>query len=212
MTLADSDRPNLRSGLSVYQTAHAVLRRQVRAELVAAAGQAGPGGFGSVTFRGAAVLYALLLEHAIDRRARCCVCRRPGSRIGLQRRRCRIYPLAQFWLGQPGTVLTTSLTHDLGLPAAPPPRRARPADWPGLRITGRTNPDDDTDGVPAPGTAPFRVSIAHQAPADPPATFFPGGVPQARRPVPDHGGAAENTAAPGLTVAHLLPELLPCPA
>jgi hypothetical protein len=208
MTLGDSGRQACGSGPSVYQTAHAMVRRQVRDALLDAAECAGPGGFGSVTFRAAAGLYALLLEHAVDRRGRCWLCRQPGSRVGPPRRRCRIYPLAQSWLCPPGTVLATSLTRDLGLPLppAPPPRRASTVEWPGLTITGRDGPDD-TEPVPRIGTTPFSASVSSLSPVASPAAFFPGGIPEVRRPVPDHGGAGKVTGAPGLTVAHLLPAL-----
>lgn len=78
---------------------------------------------------------------------------------------------------------------------------------------GPDRPDtaEDTDVMPQTGTAPFRVSLSYQAPVVWPAAFFPGGVPQARRPVSDHGEAGETTTAPGLTVAHLLPEVRLCP-
>lgn len=179
-------------GFSAYQIAWAMVRREVRGELVDMTDK--PEEFGSVVFRATAALYELLLEHAVDRHGRCWKCRRAGSRIGPARRRCRVYPVAQYWLGQSGTALATTLVRELGLPALPSPGRLSRTDWTGLTITGRTSPDHpDNDVMPQTGTTPFRVSSSSLSPAVSSAAVLPGGVPQVRRPVPDHGGAGEPT-------------------
>lgn len=136
---------------SVHQTTHAVLRRDLRAGLVDAATRAGPRGVGSVLFRAAAGVYALLVEHAVDHRGCCVRCRRPGSWVGPARRRCLVYPLVHDWLYQSRPPLAARLRHDLGLPV-PPEHRTVPR--PGLRIVGRTDPPvgpldaaEDTGGL-----------------------------------------------------------------
>ncbi|MGH3922759.1 MAG: hypothetical protein ACRDTT_07815 [Pseudonocardiaceae bacterium] len=62
----------------MHQTAHAMLHRELREGLLDVGGWPGSGGFGSVAYRASAALYALLLEHAVDRRGCCWSCRRPG--------------------------------------------------------------------------------------------------------------------------------------
>lgn len=108
--------------------------------------RAGPGedGVGSVALRGCAALYALLLDHPVDRRGRCRSCRRPGVVIGLRRRRCRVLRAAHFALRQSGDFLASHLAGDLGLPAPPvqtpaaPPPPILPGGFP---TAGRPDPE-----------------------------------------------------------------------
>lgn len=107
---------------SVHQTAHAMMRRELREGLLDAGGWPGSGGFGSVAYRASVALYAFLLEHSVDRRGCCWSCRRPGAVLGRRRRRCRVCSVAKYWLHQPQAVLLeSSLAIELGLGASPPP-------------------------------------------------------------------------------------------
>lgn len=194
----------------MYQTVHAVVRRDVRSALLeVAGGPPGCGGCGSVVFRAAAALYALLLEHGVDRRGRCLSCRRPASRVGPQRRRCRVYLVAQHWLGQPRTALLVSdLAGELGLPVASALVAGSGPDRPGFTVTGRTPEKateagrsadrDDTEDlfrivldVPGSRSGPVQAPAASCLPSLP-----VGGLPPARRPDPDHGGVGEYPDCP----------------
>ncbi|MGH3802789.1 MAG: hypothetical protein ACRDTD_22220 [Pseudonocardiaceae bacterium] len=70
-------------------------------------------------FRAAAVVYALLDEHAMDRRGRCWRCQRPGSWVGAARQRCRVYSLVHDWLHESRPTLAARLRRDLGVPIPP---------------------------------------------------------------------------------------------
>lgn len=191
---------------SVFQIAHATVRRDLRTELLRAASATE---FGSVVFRATAALYALLLEHAIDRQGRCYMCRQPASMVGPRRRQCTIYPLAQHWIHQPGTRLAASLNRELGLPAPPPPGTTGPVDRQQLRITGRTS-TNGTDHLPHQPTeldttdalTPIAPDwLAHSPIPQSPAASCPpplpvGGLSPARRPDPDHGEAGEYPDCP----------------
>ncbi|MGH3795694.1 MAG: hypothetical protein ACRDSP_12470 [Pseudonocardiaceae bacterium] len=139
-------------GPSVHQTTHAMVRRELRAGLLDAAGRAGSGGLGSVVYRAAAGLYALLLEHPVDRRGCCCSCRRPGAMVGRRRRRCRVYPVARYWLHQPGTArLVSRLVAELGLSLPPPPSApvaGSGLDRSGVTVTGRERAESADRGAP----------------------------------------------------------------
>ncbi|MGH3907083.1 MAG: hypothetical protein ACRDTE_23345 [Pseudonocardiaceae bacterium] len=133
----------------------------------------------------------------------CCSCRRPGAMVGRRRRRCRVYPVAQYWLHQPGTALLVSnLAAELGLSFPPAPSSAPVAgsglDRPGVTVTRREQPTDR--GVPAdlvevlPRVAadPESAPITAQSPVVSPSASLPGGFPGAGRPVVDHSGTGER--------------------
>lgn len=191
-------------GPSVYQTAYGVVRRELRAGLLDAADRwHGPGGFGSEAYRATAALYALLLEHSVDRRGFCCSCRRPGAMVGRRRRPCRIYPLAQHWLHQRRTArLVSELFTELGLSVAPAPVPGSGPDRPGLTVTERQSERaadrDDTDDLSR--TVPGLFDHGSQLAQSPAASFPPplpdGGLPPAGRPDPDHGGTGEHPGLP----------------
>ena len=189
-------------GPSVHQTTYAGVRKELRAGLLDAADRAGADGFGSVVYKAAAALYALLLEHPVDRLGRCYSCRRPEAVVGRRRRRCRIYPVAQYWLYQPGTaLLVSSLAAELGLSN---PSLAGPGlDRPGVTVTGRicAKPThrgaltdlDNTEVLPRITSDPDDPPTTSQTPVVSSPPFLPGGFPRAGRPDSDHGGAGEGT-------------------
>lgn len=141
-------------GPTVSQVVSAVVRRDVRAALLGTAGRAGPGESRSVLFRATAALYAVLAEHAPDRRGRCARCRCPGSWVGRPRRRCRVYPLVLEWLQVPPTLLVARLRRDFGLPLSPARRSDSPIPRPGLSILGRTPPPPTAPAEEGPPICP----------------------------------------------------------
>ncbi len=112
---------------SVRQTSHALLGETLRDALRTG----GRGTEVGTAWRASAALYALLGDHPIDHRGRCRSCRRPDTRIGRGRRRCRVFIAASYWLRQPDEFLLRHLAHDLKqdpqTPAATRPRRGRGA-------------------------------------------------------------------------------------
>lgn len=95
-----------------------------------------PEGIGSVGCRASAVLYALLIDHHIDRRGRCRSCRWSGAVIGF--RRCRIHLAAIPWLLQPDeATLRSLLASELGLGTTPLPEARRPRPRSLLTVTAR---------------------------------------------------------------------------
>ncbi|MGH3849989.1 MAG: hypothetical protein ACRDRT_09845 [Pseudonocardiaceae bacterium] len=129
------------SGPTVRQTSYALGCELLRGVLwpVVASGRVGEGGGLSVEQRACAGLFALLLDHPIDRRGRCRSCRRPGAVFGGRWRRCGVYRAAGHWLHQPHVgLLLRNLAHELGAPQPPalsppppPPRGESPAaGWP----------------------------------------------------------------------------------
>lgn len=177
-------------GPSVYQTGCAVVRRELRAGLLDAAGGAGADGFGSVVYRAAVALYALLLEHPVDRRGRCVSCRRPESVIGRCRRRCRIYPVARYWLYQRGTALSASrLGTELGLSVARvrPPGAGSGLDRAGITVTGRAGAHPTDEAAPSGGDTGIRppvVADPGERPTTPlsPVALYPRWAPASGRP------------------------------
>ncbi|MGH4014431.1 MAG: hypothetical protein ACRDSL_11005 [Pseudonocardiaceae bacterium] len=202
-------------GPSVYQTTQAMVRRELREGLLDVGGWPGSGGFGSVVYRAAAGLYALLLEHSVDRRGCCCSCRRPGAVVGRSRRRCRIYPVAQHWLHQPRTaLLVSSLVTELGLSVTPPSVAGSGPDRPGFTVTGRAREEttdtvvpadlDDTEERPRIVPDPDHRTNTAQSLAVPPSASLPAESP-------GRGGRNRITLGPGSTptalgpaVAHLV--------
>lgn len=164
--------PQVRGAPSAYQTAAAVVRRDLRAGLFEAAKCAGPCGFGSVVFRAGAALYALLSEHSVDRRGRCCWCRRPAAVVGCPRQRCRIYPLAQHWLHLSRAEVGSGLRQEFGLPI--PPSSSTTVDRPGLTISGRVR-QDETDPLPEIGGTSTSARLNYLSPVVSPATCCPPG-------------------------------------
>ena len=188
----------------MHQTTHAVVRRELRAGLLDTHDRPGAEGVGSVVYRAAAALYALLLEHPVDRRGRCCLCRR--STAVLRRRHCRIYPVVQYWLHQPGiAVLVSRLATELGLMIQLPPLVGPELDRPGVTIVDRARAQrddpaaqtdlDDTDVLAQVSDASDDFPTIPQSPVAQSPPFLPGGFPRTGRPDPDHGGAGESTSA-----------------
>lgn len=99
------------------------LREALHSVLVAAveAWPGAAGGIDSIQSRACAALYVLLMAHSVDRRGRCRSCRRPGTVLGLRRRRCRVHGEARFCLlQQPAEFLRSRLVCELGLTDLPP--------------------------------------------------------------------------------------------
>jgi hypothetical protein len=163
-------------GRSVYQTSYTamceLLRRVLGDTVEPAPGTTG--GIGSVACRATAGLYALLMDHPINRRGRCRSCRRSGA-LRRRPRRCRVYITADYWLHQPDeALLLRLLAQELGLVAAPGQLPA--------------NDRDDTDVLPRfepdPGD-PRNQPL--QTPAAPPTP-----TAAVERPDQDHGGAGDD--------------------
>ena len=199
-------------GRSGYQTAHAVVRREVRASLLAGAERNESIGFGSVAYVAAAALYALLLEHAVDRRGCCCSCRRPGALVGRRRRRCRIYLVAQQWLGRSRPrQLVPSLATELGLTVPVPPMAGAGRERPGLTVIPR--PEKPADGAPADLNVTQPLTQAGpesdewptnpQSPAVSPSALLPADSPgRDSRPWITAGPGSSPRLTPGLAMAH----------
>jgi hypothetical protein len=173
-------------GRNVYQTSYTTMCELLR-RVLGNAVEPAPGttdGIGSVACRATAGLYALLMDHPINRRGRCRSCRRSGALLR-RPRRCRVYITADYWLHQPDeALLLRLLAQELGLVAAPGQLPA--------------NDRDDTDVLPRfepdPGD-PRNQPL--QTPAAPPTP-----TAAVERPDQDHGGAGDDRMASGLAVFH----------
>jgi hypothetical protein len=154
----------IRSGPSVYQTSHALLRRLLHKILMdgVQAGCGAAGGIGSVPLRASATLYALLLAHPLDQQGRCRACRSPGAVFG-RRRRCWVHLQANYWLRQPEEFLHSRVTDEWRL----------------------ANPSPSSAGAAPDSTA--AATQALQTPVALPTPILPVG-----RPDLDHGGAGDD--------------------
>jgi len=109
--------------LSVYQASHGLLCDELREWLSSAVEPGGSVQDGSepTQWRAGAVVYSLLRDHAIDRKGRCRLCRRPSAIFGRRRRRCQVHIAANFYLRQPDQFVRSHLSFEL---QAPPPHPA----------------------------------------------------------------------------------------
>lgn len=183
---------NARPG--AHQVSYTLLCQELRGELRE---RMVPGEAESVGCRAVAALYALLLEHPVDRRGRCSSCAWSSVVFG-RRHRCRIYRVARYWLHQPrAETLVSSLASELGLSIPPPPVERPEPGWPGLTITERADPDG-TDVLPRVEAESHDSGPGFsQAPAASPPLISPSGdFPRAGRPDSDHGGAGERPDRP----------------
>ncbi|MCA1676299.1 MAG: hypothetical protein LC799_30360 [Actinobacteria bacterium] len=104
---------------TVRQTSYRLACAALRDVLLDAARRGSDRGIRPVPYRACAALYSLLLDHPVDRRGRCRSCRRPGTVLGLRRRRCLVRVTAGYWLFQPDDgFLLAHLTSELGLTTA----------------------------------------------------------------------------------------------
>jgi len=110
-----------RMGRSVHQTSHAVMCAQLQQVLGDAveSGTDTAGRIGSVACRATAGLYALLINHPIDRRGRCRLCWDRGC--WGRRRVCLVFRKAHYWLHQPSGQLPAHLASELKNDLLPPP-------------------------------------------------------------------------------------------
>jgi hypothetical protein len=189
-------------GRSVYQKSYAVMCALLQ-RVLGDAVEAGPGaagGIGSVACRATAGLYAVLIDHPIDRRGRCQSCRRPGALLG-RPRRCRVYITASYWLYQPDNVLLAHLARELGVgERLPPGAGAAPTR---STATGAAPPGDpkDTDLSPKTAANSFAAPSPSSAISTPLAPRTDSPRPHGR--TQDHGGAGERTPErPGPAVSH----------
>lgn len=108
---------------SVHEISYDLLLKDLRGMLRAAveSGRRARDGVGSIQCRACAVLYALLMDHPVDRRGRCRSCRRPGVVFRWRRRRCRVHREACFYLRNSDDFLLAHLTGELELSAAAGP-------------------------------------------------------------------------------------------
>ncbi|MGH3933331.1 MAG: hypothetical protein ACRDTF_25520 [Pseudonocardiaceae bacterium] len=170
---------------TVQQISYALGCEQLRRILrpVLASGREGDGGVLGVEQRACAGLFALLLDHPVDRRGRCRSCRRPGAVFGRRWRRCGVHRTAGHWLQEPHVgVLLRTLAHELDAPVPPPPISA----------------DPDTDALPRIAADPTGPrGTHHQSPViSPPPSPPSGDAPRAEWPDPDHGGARPTPHRP----------------
>ena len=104
---------------TVRRTSYRLACEALREVLLDTARHGSDRGIRPVPYRACAALYSLLLDHPVDRRGRCRSCRRPGTALGLRRRRCLVRITAGYWLLQPDDAfLLAHLTSELGLTAA----------------------------------------------------------------------------------------------
>jgi hypothetical protein len=186
--------PGLRC--SVHQTSYAVMCELLR-RVLGDAVESGPGaagGIGSVACRATAALYAVLMDHPIDRRGRCQSCGRTGALLG-RPRRCRVYITAGYWLHQPDNVfLLTHLAGELGLgDPLPPGAGAAPTR---STPTGATPVCDQNDSDLLPRIAVDSCTASAQSPAVSPPPC-PRGDSSRRDGWPqDHGGVGVHPDGP----------------
>lgn len=186
-------RPHMKaSGPTVHQTSYDLLCEVLKALLWEVVKSGAHHQVGSVPFRASAALYALLMNHPVDRKGRCRSCRRPGALFGRQRRRCRIYRSAHFYLRQPREFLLSHLAAEMEfrIPSSPGPHAGTDRH----ETAEATSVDPDTDALPSVKVEPH----IQEPPAVSPSPPLPGKFPRARRPDPDHGGAGENPDDPRL--------------
>ncbi|MGH3935298.1 MAG: hypothetical protein ACRDS1_10045 [Pseudonocardiaceae bacterium] len=99
---------------SVYKTSHDLMCEVLRGALLTVFESGAAGGIGSVPCRAGAALYALLMDHPIDRRGRCRACCRPRAVLGWRRRRCRVHIVAHLYLRGSRDFLSSHLPSELG--------------------------------------------------------------------------------------------------
>jgi hypothetical protein len=190
-----------RPGRSAHQKSHAAmcaLLQQVLKDAVQS-GTDTAAGIDSVACRATAGLYALLINHLIDRRGRCQLCRSRGW--WGRRRVCLVFRKAHYWLRQhPGhlpahlaseweidllpppadrqiTQVLSGITADPSgdpsrTPAVPLPLPARP-----FLDAGRLDPDHGGAGVHLPdGPWPRRGPVDNPLPGPDPAVLLTGSV------------------------------------
>lgn len=183
----------IRSGPSVYQTSHALLRRLLHKILMdgVQAGCGAAGGIGSVPLRASATLYALLLAHPLDQQGRCRACRSPGAVFG-RRRRCWVHLQANYWLRQPEKFLHSRVA-DEWEPANPSPPSAGAAPD---STAAATQPSQTPVAPPTPTLPVERPDLDHGGAGD-----DPDGLRPRRGPSDDPGPGAGTDALPtgGLT-------------
>lgn len=121
---------------SVYQTSHGQLCEALRGWLSSAVEPDASvlDESKSIQWRAGAVVYSLLHDHAIDRKGRCRLCRRPGAMFGWRRRRCQVHIAANFYLRQPEKFVRYHLSSELQLSgelpgAAPHPSLRGTTSW-----------------------------------------------------------------------------------
>jgi hypothetical protein len=194
-------------GRSVHQTSYAVmceLLRRVLGEAVES-GPGAAGGIRSVACRATAALYAVLMDHPIDRRGRCESCRRPGALLGS--RRCRVYITAGYWLNQPDNVfLLTHLANELGLGDSLPPG-AGAAPSPSSPTGAIPLGDQDDTDLLSRIAADWRTSPSPSPAVSPPLSPRADSRRRYGR-TQDHGGPEEHPDGPR---AHRVPREDPPP-
>lgn len=98
---------------AIYDALYTTLRRVLRTGVHAGAGT--EEGLDSFLCRVVGALYALLMDHPIDRNGRCRSCRRPGSVLGRHRQDCGVYEEVSYWLGEPEKHLRERMAYQWGL-------------------------------------------------------------------------------------------------
>jgi hypothetical protein len=102
---------------AIYDALYTTLRRVLRTGVHAGAGA--EEGLDSFLCRVVGALYALLMDHPIDRNGRCRSCRRPGSVLGRHRQDCGVYEEVSYWLGEPEKHLRERMAYQWGLTRQP---------------------------------------------------------------------------------------------
>lgn len=114
--------PVFAKNLSVYQASYGLLCKELYEWLSSAVepgvsaqdgSESTQDGSESAQWRACAMVYSLLRDHAIDRRGRCRLCRRPGALFGRRRRRCQVHIAANFYLRQPEQFVRSHLVGEL---------------------------------------------------------------------------------------------------
>lgn len=130
----------------MHQTSYDLLCEVLRTLLQEVVRSGARDQIGSIPFRASAALYALLMNHPIDRKGRCRSCRRPGALLGRRRRRCWVYLSAHFYLRQPGEFLLAHLAAETELRIPSPP--GMHAGTGHRRAADTASADPDTDVLP----------------------------------------------------------------
>ena len=189
-----------RSGPTMYQTNHTLLRRLLRKILAdgVQAGRSAAGGIGSVRFRTSATLYALLLAHPLDQQDRYRSCRSPDAVLG-HRRHCWVRRQARYWLRQPEWLLHSRIADEWGLAAQTLPSAGAAPDQ--ESSSHPADPDDTNTLLRIEPDVIDPLTQPPQTPAAPPQSSHRS--TGAERSDPDHGGAGDDPPmASGLAVAH----------